>query len=101
MKKYLPSTWFFESKILYKKKMEKKKIKINHSAIHNLILITTLNIYNPLNNIKFTHKKSEKENYLILNFLKIKYHKKRKKNIKFTKEKKMKKEITKYLISWK
>ena len=62
--------------------MEKKKIKINHSAIHNLRLITTLNIYNPLNNIKFTHKKSEKENYLILDFLKIKYHTKRKKKYK-------------------
>ena len=69
-------------------KKKRKKIKINHSAIHNLRLITTLNIYNPLNNIKFTHKKSEKENYLILDFMKINYHKKRKKYIKFTKEKK-------------
>ena len=84
MKKYIPSTWFFESKILYKKKMEKKKkkIKINNSTINNLRLITTLNIYNPLNNIKFTHKKSERENYLILDFLKIKYHTNRKRKKK-------------------
>ena len=36
-------------------------IMINHSAIHNLILITILNIYNPLNNIESTKEKSEKK----------------------------------------
>ena len=44
--------------------MKKKMIMINHSAIHNLILITILNIYNPLNNTKFTKEKSEKKKKL-------------------------------------
>ena len=40
-----------------------------------------LNIYNPLNNIKLT-KKCEKKIYPILDFWKVKYHTKRKKNDK-------------------
>ena len=41
------------------------------------MLITILNIYNPLNNIKFTkEKKMKKKNYQVLDFLKVKYHKK-------------------------
>ena len=49
-------------------------MKINHSIVHTL----NTNIYNPLNNIKFTKKrKSEKKN-IVLNFLKVKYHTKRK-----------------------
>ena len=47
------------------------------------MLITILNIYNPLNNIKFTkEKKSEKKVYLLLDFLKVKYHTKRKRKRK-------------------
>ena len=47
------------------------------------MLITILNIYNPLNNIKFTReKKSERKNYLILDFLKVKYETKRKRKRK-------------------
>ena len=47
------------------------------------MLITILNIYNPINNIKFTkEKKSEKKNYPVLDFLKVKYHTKRKKKDK-------------------
>ena len=40
------------------------------------MLIIILNIYNPLNKIKFTkEKKIEKKIiYLVLNFLKVKYH---------------------------
>ena len=39
-----------------------------------------LNIYNPLNNIKFTkEKKVKKKIYSVLNFLKVKYNTKRKK----------------------
>ena len=34
----------------------KKKMKINHSTIHNLDTNYYLNIYNPLSNIKFTKK---------------------------------------------
>ena len=48
------------------------------------MLITILNIYNPLNNIKFTkEKKWKKKNYLVLDFLKVKYHKKKKKDKSF------------------
>ena len=40
VKKKLPNTWFFESKVLYKKKKgkekEKEKMKINHSTVHTL-----------------------------------------------------------------
>ena len=44
------------------------------------MLITILNIYNLLNNIKFTkEKKCEKKIYLVLDFLKMKYHTKKKK----------------------
>ena len=39
------------------------------------MLITILNIYNSFNNIKF---KNEKKNYRVLDFLKVKYHAKRK-----------------------
>ena len=47
------------------------------------MLITTLNIYNPLNNIKFAKKKKKKKKKnLILDFLKLKYHTKRKKKKK-------------------
>ena len=48
-------------------------MKINHSIIH----ILNTNIYNPLNNIKFTTTKKVKK-YLVLNFLKVKYYTKRK-----------------------
>ena len=42
--------------------------------------MTNLNIYNPLNNIKFIkEKKKGKKKYLALDLLKVKYHKKRKK----------------------
>ena len=45
------------------------------------MLITILNIYNPL--IKFTkEKKKWKKNYLILDFLKVKYETKRKRKRK-------------------
>ena len=40
--------------------------------------MTILNIYNPLNKIRFTKKKKK----LILDFLKVKYHTKRKKKKK-------------------
>ena len=46
------------------------------------MLITILNIYNLLNNIKFTkEKKIEKKNYPVFDFLnlKVKYHTKKKK----------------------
>ena len=37
------------------------------------MLITILNIYNPINNIKFKkEKKSEKKNYPVIDFLKVK-----------------------------
>ena len=39
-------------------------------------IIVILNIYNPLNNIKFTN---EKKIYSVLDFLKVKYHTKTKK----------------------
>ena len=45
------------------------------------MLITILNIYNPVNNIKFTKvKKSKKKKiHLVLDFLKVKYYKKKEK----------------------
>ena len=48
------------------------------------MLITILNIYNPLNNIKFTKEKKKqwKKNYPVLYFLKVKYHVKRKRKRK-------------------
>ena len=47
------------------------------------MLITILNIYNPLNNIKFTKEKnSKKKKYPVLDFLKVKYHTKSKRKIK-------------------
>ena len=49
-------------------------MKRNHSIVYTL----NTNIYNPLNNIKFTKKKKVKKKYLVLNFLKVKYHTKRK-----------------------
>ena len=51
-KKYLRSIWFLKSKPIQKE-------KINHFSVYNLNTTTILNIYNLLNNIKFT-KKSEK-----------------------------------------
>ena len=45
-----------------------------------------LNIYNPLNNIKFTNKKKvkkmEKKKFLVFDLLKVKYHTKRKRKRK-------------------
>ena len=51
---------------------------------YSYIVITIINIYNPRNNIKFTKykKKSEKKNYPVLDFLKLKYHTKRKRRRK-------------------
>ena len=47
------------------------------------MLITILNIYNLLNNIKFTkEKKWKKKIYLVFDFLKIKYYLKRKRKQK-------------------
>ena len=51
---------------------------INHSKFHT----TILNIYNPLNNIKFIKKKVKKKIYPLLDFLKVKYHTKRKRKKK-------------------
>ena len=42
------------------------------------MLITILNIYNPHNNIKFTKEKRKWKKLPVLDFLKIKYHTKRK-----------------------
>ena len=41
-----------------------------------------MNIYNPLNNIKFTKEKKSEKNYTVLDFLKVKYYTKRKKEDK-------------------
>ena len=80
-KKKLLSTLFLKSKVPYKKKKIKK---INHSTVHNLNIITILNIYNPLNNIKFTKKKVKKKNLPNTLFLesKVPYKKKKKKKKK-------------------
>ena len=51
------------------------------------MLIAILNIYNPLNNIKFIEEKKKwKKIYLILDFFKVKYHTKKEKKKKKDKD---------------
>ena len=62
------------------KEKEKKCLRRNHSTFHTLNTNSILNIYNLLNNIKFTKEKKnfEKKKYPVLDFWKVKYYTKRK-----------------------
>ena len=49
-------------------------MNINYSIVH----ILNTNIYNPLNDIKFAKEKKNEKKNPILDFLKVKYHSKKK-----------------------
>ena len=85
-KKKLHSIWFLKNKVQHKtkkKKNKKKKEEEEEEEDKSLqILITIINNYNPHNNIKFAkEKKKWKKIYPLLDFLKVKYHTKRKRKI--------------------